>query len=169
MHILETDHLRLSKFSLSDAEFIFTLLNTPSWLQYIGDRGVKSPADARNYLANGPLRSYNTYGYGLSKVTLKDLDEPIGMCGLLHRDYLEFPDIGFAFLPAFCGKGYGYEMAQATISYFIDKYTLPALYAITLPHNAASIGLLKKLQFDQDAQIQKDGEDLLLYKRISTL
>jgi [ribosomal protein S5]-alanine N-acetyltransferase len=167
MHILETDNLRLSKFTSSDAEFIVRLLNTPTWLQYIGDRGVKSLENARDYLANGPLHSYKKYGYGLSKVTLKHNGVAIGMCGLLHRDYLEFPDIGFAFLPEFCGKGYGYEAASATISYFTSKYSLPAIYAITLPDNSASIGLLKKLQFTEDSLIQKDGEELVLYQRVS--
>jgi [ribosomal protein S5]-alanine N-acetyltransferase len=169
MSILETQSLRLSQFTTSDAGFILELLNTPTWLKYIGDRGVKSLESARDYLENGPIKSYRAFGYGLAKVSLKTTDQPIGMCGLLNRDYLDMPDIGFAFLPEFSGRGYGYEIASATLIHFTKQFSLPAVYAITLPNNSASIALLKKLAFTEDSTIQKDGENLLLFRRISNL
>src|SRR2546429_4560942 len=39
MIILETDRLALRWLTIEDAEFIFDLLNQPSFLQFIGDKG----------------------------------------------------------------------------------------------------------------------------------
>lgn len=114
--IFETQNLIIRQFSINDAAFIFELLNTPAWKQFIGDRGIETIDDAVNYITNGPLAAYDKYGYGLWLVALKETGQPMGMCGLVKRSYLSLPDIGFAFLPGFEGKGYGYESAMGTIA-----------------------------------------------------
>src|SRR5258706_8494910 len=98
---IETERLILRQFIANDAGFIFKLLNSPDWLKYIGDRNIKSVQDAEAYLVNGPLKSYETNGYGLSLVSLKENGVAIGACGLLKRDFLDHPDIDFAFLPGY--------------------------------------------------------------------
>lgn len=143
--ILETERLALRKFDLGDAEFILQLLNTPTWLQFIGDKNVKSLNDASNYLVNGPIKSYKENGFGLSRVSLKDSDIPIGACGLLKRDGLDEPDIGFALLPEHTGKGYAFEITSATMGYAKTELALTRIAAITDPGNIASINLLKKI------------------------
>lgn len=102
--ILETERLRLCEFTIEDHAFVAELVNSPGWLKYIGERNVKTPDQARAYLENGPVKSYHEHGFGLWLVELLKTEEPIGMCGLLRRDQLEHPDIGFAFLPAFTGN-----------------------------------------------------------------
>ncbi len=98
-----------------DSQFIFELLNSPTWLKYIGDRDIKNLDDAQNYIINGPIKSYEIHGFGLYKVALKNNDTPIGICGLLKREGLEDNDIGFAFLPEYEEKGYAYESAKAIL------------------------------------------------------
>jgi [ribosomal protein S5]-alanine N-acetyltransferase len=49
-NIIETDRLTLSKVTEDDASFILALLNTPGWLKFIGDRGVKTIEDAQKYI-----------------------------------------------------------------------------------------------------------------------
>lgn len=148
--ILETERLALRKFNLGDSEFILHLLNTRTWLQFIGDKNVKSLNDATNYLVNGPIKSYKENGFGLSRVSLKDSDIPIGACGLLKRDGLDEPDIGFALLPEHTGKGYAFEIASAAMDYARTELAITRIAAITDPGNIASINLLKKigLQFE---------------------
>jgi [ribosomal protein S5]-alanine N-acetyltransferase len=163
--ILETERLTLEELTFQDAPFILELLNSPRWLRFIGDRGVKNLKDAAGYIANGPHRSYKTYGYGLFKVTLKEGIKPIGMCGFLHRDYLEHPDIGFAFLDRYCRTGYGYEIASATILHFQNSGRIGKLHAITIPDNESSIFLLKKLGFSLENEIERENEHLLLFTR----
>ena len=99
--ILETERLTLREFNKSDAEFVLRLLNTPTWLKFIGDKNVRSLDDAQNYLSNGPIRSYEENGFGLSRVALKSSNTPVGACGLIKRDGLNEPDIGFALLPEY--------------------------------------------------------------------
>ena len=103
-YILRTERLQLRRFCFDDSEFIISLLNSEGWLKYIGDRNVKTKEQAENYLKNGPLKSYEQNGFGLSMVETRN-GKPIGMCGLIKRNYLEHPDIGFAFLPEFSSMG----------------------------------------------------------------
>ena len=162
--ILETERLRLREFSLEDAEFIITLLNSAGWLRFIGDRNVRTKEDAENYLKKGPMKSYEQNGFGLSMVETKDRI-PIGMCGIVKRDSLEHPDIGFAFLPEYASKGYGYEMASAVLKYAKQDLRLPTILAITLPDNVNSIRLLEKIGFGfvKSFRTEPSSEDLLLY------
>ena len=147
LRVLETDRLVLRHLDAGDAEFILRLLNEPSFLENIGDRGVRNTEDAVRYIENGPRASYNRYGFGLFLVEIKDTCMPAGICGLLKRDTLKHPDIGFAFLPEFWSKGYAIESASATLAYARDSLGIRDVAAITSPDNESSIRLLKKLGF----------------------
>lgn len=163
--IIETERLFLREFILEDSAFIVELLNTDGWLKYIGDRNVRTRQAAEAYLRTGPLQSYQKNGFGLSLVALKDNNTPIGMCGLIRRDYLDHPDIGFAFLPQYAGKGYAYEVAKKTIEYGLKQHHLNKILAITLPTNHSSIALLEKigLTFERIISETASSEELLLY------
>ena len=162
--VLETERLRLRQFTLDDTKFIIELLNSPGWVEFIGDRNVKTEEQAIQYLQNGPMKSYLENGYGLSLVETKD-GQPIGMCGIIRRANLEHPDIGFAFLTEFIGKGYGYEIATATLNYAIHNLKLPKIVAITVPHNIKSIKLLEKIGMKFVKRFtNENGEELFLYE-----
>ena len=145
--ILETDRLRLLRLTPDDAAFIFALVNEPSFIENIGDRNVRSEEDAVRYIQNGPMASYERHGYGLYKVELRQTSRPIGICGPLKRETLEYPDIGFAFLPPFWGQGYALESSAAVMNYSRATLGLNDIAAITTPTNEPSIKLLKKLGF----------------------
>ena len=162
--VLETERLSLKEFSTTDAEFILILLNTPSWLKFIGDKNVHSIEDAEHYLVDGPLKSYRENGFGLWLVLLKDSRKPIGMCGLLKRDYLENADIGFALLPEYEGLGYGFEMAKATILQSKNVLQLKSVVAITDVNNTSSISLLNKLGLHYEKKVTSaEGDEVLLF------
>ena len=148
--ILETERLILRRMTLDDDAFIRALLNEPSFLRYIGDRGVRTLDDARRYIADGPLASYDRVGFGLYIVETKEDEMPIGICGLLKRDTLEHPDIGFAFLPWFWSKGYAFESAAAVINYGRSSLGIGRILAIASPDNDASIKLLQRLGFSYE-------------------
>jgi RimJ/RimL family protein N-acetyltransferase len=164
-YILETERLQLRQFEISDADFIVWLVNTPGWLEFIGDRNIKTTEEAIRYLQNGPMKSYKENGFGLSLVEIKESRKSIGMCGILKRDSLEHPDIGFAFLPEFNGKGYAFEVVLATVNYAKNKLGLGTLSAITTPLNKKSIQLLEKIGFIFIKVVRdpKDQAELLLY------
>jgi len=147
MQITETARLALREFTAEDAPFILRLVNDPAWLRFIGDRGIRTLADAAAYIAQGPVASYARCGYGLWLVARKTDGAPLGMCGLLKRDTLEDADLGFAFLPEFGGQGYAHEAAAATLAHGRAACGLRRIVAITAPDNARSIRLLEKLGF----------------------
>lgn len=151
--IFQTSRLTFSAFSRRDSGFILELLNSPGWLQFIGDRNVHTDQDAIAYLDNGPLASYREHGFGLWRVDLQKEGRPIGMCGLLKRPELDGPDLGFAFLPAYHRQGFGHEAAEGTIRFARNNLQLPELLAIVQPDNTASIGLLLKIGFAFDKMI----------------
>lgn len=164
--ILETERQILRQFTIEDTAFIVELLNSPGWLQFIGDRNVKNKEQAVAYLENGPLKSYAQNGFGLYLVERKKDVKPIGMCGIIRRDNLDTPDIGFAFLPAFNGNGYAYEIASATLCHAKEQLRLSKISAITLPENTRSIKLLEKIGMQQVKTFSFSGseEQLLLYQ-----
>jgi len=163
--VLETERLVLVRLSKDDARFLLELLNEPSFLRFIGDKGVRTEADARLYVETGPLASYERFGFGLWRVELKESGEPIGMCGLLKREALPDVDVGFAFLPRFWSKGYAFESASAVLAHARDALGLKRLLAITAPDNAPSIRLLEKLgfRFERMAQVPEDGPEVKLF------
>lgn len=163
--ILTTERLTLREFTPGDAAFILQLLNTESWIRYIGDRNVHSIADAEAYLQNGPISSYRQHGYGLWLVSLNDQDIPVGTCGIIKRDTLDHPDIGFAFLPEYTGKGLAQECAAATVYFAFESLHLSELWAITLPDNRNSIRLLERIGLSLQEEIPwpQTNEMLLKY------
>ena len=165
MKVLETDRLNLRRLSPDDAEFILELLNDPSFLRFIGDKGVRTLDDARNYILNGPVDMYNRLGFGLYLTELKKSGAPIGICGLIKRDGLEDVDIGFAFLPKFRARGYAYESAAAVMDYGKHVLGLKRIVAITSPDNYASGGLLEKLglRFERMIRLSKGASEVRLY------
>ena len=149
----------------TDAAFIVALLNDPAFVRNIGDRGVRSAADAHAYLVGGPLASYARHDFGLCAVELAGTAVPIGICGLLQRDELPAPDIGFAFLPEYRSHGYAYEAAVAVKSYAHNVLGIDTLLAIVSPGNEPSIRLLTKLGFvyDRVFRLAADAKPLNLY------
>ena len=144
--VLTTSRLRLRRFTVDDAAFVLRLLNEPSFHEFIGDRGVRTLDDAAHYLEQGPIASCTQRGHGLLRVSLPD-DTPIGMCGLLRRDGLEFPDLGFALVPEHWGKAYTLEASRAVMAHGRETLGFGTLLAITAPHNARSMHVLEKLGF----------------------
>lgn len=158
MKIVETDRLTVRWLSPDDADFILELMNEPSWLRFIGNKGVRTRAAARGYILSGPLEMYSRLGFGLYLVELKEGGRAGGICGLIKRDALEDVDLGFAFLPAYWGKGYAYEAAAAVMEHAKTEFGINRLVAITTPDNDASIKLLEKLGFHFERMVKLSDE-----------
>ena len=151
--------------TIDDAAFLIRQLTQPSWLQYIGDRGVRSAEHAERYIQSRTLEQYRTLGYGMNLVQLKSTGDPIGVCGLVKRESLPHPDLGFALLEDYWGKGYAVEAAAAVMEHARRVLGIPHLLAITTTTNERSGNVLTKLGFrlENDAYLTPEGERLKLY------
>jgi RimJ/RimL family protein N-acetyltransferase len=166
--IAETPRLQLRRVKLSDAEFFHRLLNEPSWLENIGDRGVHSAAEAVLYIRKQIWEPYRSCGFGMYLVQRKEDGVPIGLCGLVQRDFLEHPDLGFALLPEHAGHGYAAEAAQSVIALVESRWGIGLLCAITKGDNLRSVKLLERLGFHRERSCTiPNGEVLELYLRRS--
>lgn len=162
----KTDRLTLRELQLTDAAFALRLYNEPSFLQHIGDKGVRTIEDAEKNLQQGAMASYIQHGYGMWLV--ENLQgQAIGLCGLIKRDFLAETDLGYAYLPEFFGQGYAYEAATAVLAYAAEHTALKTLVAIVSPANQASKSLLEKLGFEQDGQVLvPDKNEMIDFYRI---
>jgi RimJ/RimL family protein N-acetyltransferase len=165
LHVADTERLCIRWLAAGDAAFIFELVNEPSWIQFIGDKGVKTLQDAVRYIENGPVAMYKRVGFGLYMVELKDSCEPIGICGLIKRDGLDDVDLGFAFRPMFWRNGYAFESAAAVMAYGRSALGLRRIVAILSHDNHRSSRLLERLgfSFEGTVKLRPDDEDLDLY------
>lgn len=158
MHILDTERLTLRTLEADDdAPFYLQLLNEPSFLQYIGDKGVRTLDDARRTIRDGAGAMQKAHGFSMYLVQRRSDGAAIGLCGLIKRDTLPGVDIGYAMSPAYWGQGYAYEAAAAVLAHGRDRIGLTRLLAIASPDNVASIQLLHKLGLSFVERLQLDG------------
>ena len=161
---LTTPRLLLTRLTVADAEFICKLTTDPEWLKQIGDRGVTDITSAISYIENAHLAMYSKYGVGLLKVTEVDSQQPVGVCGLMQRNAYDLPDLGYALLPEFRGKGYATEACQSVVDWCLEQQ-YQFLFAKVLPSNSSSIHVLEKLGFSYQYPEHDAGEILHIYQR----
>lgn len=159
--VLLTERLMMRHMNadLADAQFLVRLLNDPSWLRFIGDRGVHSNEDAQHYVSQAVLPSYGRFGYGHYLVQSRSSGRPLGLCGLVKRDYLDDPDLGYALLPEYRGQGYAYEAASAMLMHAIQFLRIARILATTRTENRISHALLLKLGFRFERMIRHPEGD----------
>jgi RimJ/RimL family protein N-acetyltransferase len=165
MTVIRTTRLQLREMELQDDEFILQLLNEAAFLRFIGDKGVRTLCDARDYIWKGPMDSYRRFGFGLYLASLRDGGLPIGICGLVKRDNLADVDVGFAFLSRYWSLGYATESAAAVLTHGKERLRLPRIVAITAPDNHGSIAVLEKigLRFERMIKLTENSPELKLF------
>jgi RimJ/RimL family protein N-acetyltransferase len=166
MLVLSTERLNLRTVEAGDAPFYLELVNDPSWIANIGDRGIRMLDGARTAIEEGPMAMQARLGYSLYVVERRSDGAAMGLCGLIKRDILPDTDIGYAISPAYWGHGYAYEAAAAVVQHARGALGLPRLLAITSPGNLASNALLRKLGLSLVEQVKLEGwdEDSNLYR-----
>lgn len=164
--MLATARLRLEELTYDDAAFIHDLLNEPGFIEYIGDKDVRSEEDAKRYLREGPIGSYEQNGFGLYLVRLAGSNEEVGICGLLKRDGFDDPDLGFAFCERHWGHGYASEAAMAVLDHGRSELGLRRIIAMADAANQASVRVLEKLGFRYERNVTMPGEaeEVCLYE-----
>lgn len=163
--VAETERLRVERVTEADALFYFQLMNSPNYIEYIGDRNIQSINDALAFIKEHVLQQYQLYGFGFYKLVLKSENKAIGICGFKKRDFLDNLDIGYAVLPAYEGKGYTWEALNEVYKYGKNELKLKNISGITSKKNKASQHILEKLglKFQQEIIEPNSNESILLY------
>lgn len=155
----ETQRLVLNEINPNDAEFILELVNTPEWLEFIGERNIGSVAQANEYIDKIITNPKSNFWV----VRTKDQQDAIGIITFIKKDYLDYHDLGFAFLSKYTNKGFAYEASMAVLSDAIKHFNYKNILATTVKTNTNSIKLLKKLGFQFQKEIENDGDQLMVY------
>lgn len=159
MIVLETERLVLREVEATDAAFLLELLNSPGFLENIGDRGVRDEAQSRAYIADRLTASYRDHGFGMWLAAQRSDGKPVGLAGLVRREGLDYPDVGYAFIPLAWGQGYAQEAAAAVVAHARGPLGIPVLAAITTPENFASMAVLRKIGFTDRGMISLPGAE----------
>jgi RimJ/RimL family protein N-acetyltransferase len=169
--IVESERLRLRPLTVDDAAFVLELVSDPAFVEFIGDKGVRSLEDAERFLRDGPWTNQTKPGHGQLRVELTASGDPIGACGLLYRDRLDVTDVGFALLPAYRGRGYAFEAAAAVLRYGRETLGVERIVALTTRDNLSSIRVLTKLGMTFEREVCMSDDDpgtVHLYSRADT-
>jgi len=156
---LTTDRLRLRWLTEDDATLLLAIWNDPDFIRHVGDRGIRTPTEARQAMRDGILKLYADFGYGPYLVESLNDGSPMGICGLFKRENLDYPDIGYSLLPGFRGRGYAFEAACAVLTHARDYLGLQQLKAIVSQANSRSVRLLDKLGMRAEGTLRMPGED----------
>lgn len=161
----ETERLIIQPTSTRDAEFILELLNSPKYIQFVGDKNLKNTEDAEKYINDRMITQLERLGYSNYTVLRKSDNMKIGCVGLYDREGVDGIDIGYSFLPEFEGKGYAFEAAVELKRAAKEEFNLKDLNAITVQENRGSRKLLEKLgfEFKEIIHIPNDPNELMLY------
>ena len=142
--------------TLNDGAFFLSLMTTSGWLRFIGDRGITTESQARQYVQNSLETTAHQPGVGLFVMRLKTDGTPVGICSLVKRESLAHVDIGFAMLVDQEGYGYATEGALATLDYAKNVLKHKTLMGITHPENIASQRILERLGMHRIPQDNPD-------------
>jgi RimJ/RimL family protein N-acetyltransferase len=145
--------VELRPLAADDAPFILELLNQRSFIEHIADRGVRTLADAEAWIEAGPRAMYATHGHGLHRIGRLSDDAPLGICGLIRREILPLPDLGYALIDRHAGQGYALEAARLALTDGVERLGFRAVLAIVSPGNARSVALLGKLGFHSEGDV----------------
>jgi ribosomal-protein-alanine N-acetyltransferase len=164
---LQSERLRVRALDFNDAAFILELQSEPAWLEFIGDRGVRDIETAKSYLSKGPIEMYSKFGFGLCAVELRETGQSVGICGLLKRESLPEPDLGFAILERFWGHGIATEASTMVLAHASNVLNLQSVLAITALNNFSCMRVLEKCGFHFDKVIRSNDAESKLYVRKS--
>lgn len=139
--------------------FILKLLNSDSFIKYIGRRNINTIPEAEKYISDKFVKSYRNNGFGFYIMELTECKTPIGICGLVKRGWLDDIDLGFALLSEYEGKGYAFEASKGMLEYSFNELNIKKIAAITVPDNTRSINLLKKLGMKDGGTIMHPEEN----------
>jgi len=152
--IIESERLALRLISEADADFYFAMLTDPDFKANIGDRGLKTVADALANMQERVFASYAAHGFGMYLVTRKSDGVSIGMAGLVKRDFLADVDLGYSFLPCGRGPGFATEAASLCLRLASEQFGLQRLAAIVSPGNEPSMRVLDRPGFAHIGRVQ---------------
>ncbi len=166
MKTYETERLVLKPMSLEDADLILELYNTPKFVQFIGDRNIRTKEDAENYIREKFLPQIEELGFGNYLIINKTTQKKMGGVGIFIREGLEVPDIGFSLLPEYENLGYAYESASKIKEIGMQEFGVKKLSAITTKDNFSSQKLIEKLglNFRKNVFLPNDPEELMYYE-----
>ena len=141
--IIETERLFMRELTQDDYESLCMILQDPAVMYaYEGpfrDDEVQAWIDRQ-------FHRYETDGFGLWAVVLKDSGEMIGQCGITMQEYGggQVPEIGYLFQKAYWHHGYASEAAVACREYAFTHLGVETVYSIIRDTNIPSQNVAKR-------------------------
>ncbi len=159
MEVLRTARLRLRWFGQGDAAFVRGLLNEPAWIEHIYDAEVRTEEQAAAWIRERLETRYWLLGFGFWAVERLEDGEVVGLAGVIQREGLSHPDIGYGFPARFWGHGYAREAASGTFDYCRQVLGMRHLMGTTAPENHPSGRVLLAIGMTDEGERQTEAHE----------
>jgi [ribosomal protein S5]-alanine N-acetyltransferase len=162
--ILETPRLRLREFVPQDVDTLLAVLGDPVAMQYYP--AAFDRREVEEWIERNRSR-YESDGYGLWAMLLKNSGELIGDCGCFLRDVAgrDEIEIGYHVRRDLWGNGYATEAAQACMQYAFTKLGVDCVISLIRPENVQSIRVAEKNGLTCEKIIFWRGYDHCIYAK----
>jgi len=154
--VLETERLILRQIKSADTEIYYKMRMDPEIMRYMDTPFPQSIDEVREKI-HKEIESFKNKQSIYWVLELKESGEFIGGAGfwrLIKEHYRA--EIGYQLFPQYWRNGYSYEALQAIIKFGFEKMELHSIEANTNPENIASIKLLQKIGFQQEAYFKEN-------------
>ena len=171
-HIFETEHLRIRRFEMEDAERLYENHLEEEVKKWIPNESYADMEEARNAIKfymdcvdNGCLP------YVLA-VELKETGELIGDTGVNEVEgNSNEVEIGYGICRKHSGKGYATELVKAMTEFMTGTFGIKTLYGRVMHGNNASVKVLERngyefVEEEFGAEDDPYGNGMLIYKKV---
>ena len=161
--MLETARLVIRRIVPGDAAAMHAVYGDAEAMRWVAD-GLPLARERCEEWVRVTERNYAARGYGMFTVLLRDSNEVVGFCGLVHPGGQADSEIKYAFHRAHWGKGYATEVATAMLRYGASVHGLSRIIATAAPENLASHRVLAKAGMrPEEPRRAEDGAVTLVF------
>lgn len=157
-----TDRLDLRPITLADADRL-AVLHADARVMNLLQHGVLNRAESDAMVANYEAE-WPAFGFGNWTATERATGQLVGLGGLRVHTGDYGVAIRLAFTPEAQGKGYGPELARASLAFAFEVAKLNRVVALTRSDNGPSQRSLEKVGMVREREIRMaSGRVILLY------
>lgn len=144
MTLATTPRLLIRTLQLDDLDALVPILGDKAVMEF--STGSLSKDEIQEWLITR-IAEYDTNGFSVWAIVLKDENKLIGFCGIRPADLDGRTEIEliFRFAQAYWGQGYATEAARGVVEYAFNTLAINEIIAVINSRNTRSQNVLQKL------------------------
>ncbi|MEZ4434999.1 MAG: GNAT family N-acetyltransferase [bacterium] len=144
--IYRTARLDVRWLTRDDYDVMYACYSDADAMRFVGDGTPITPEDCARWV-DVTLANYETRGYGMSALVLRETGAVVGFCGLVHPGGQVEVELKYTLLRGFWGRGLASEAAAGMVRYGMDVLGIGRIIATIDPAHDVSARVLRKVGF----------------------